>query len=134
MADPRVNRDLYDEVLKLKVDMAHVNTLVERLDVAIEKLTEVSANISQLLAVQGSRLEYQQKFLEDLAEANDLRHKEFDRKLEVKLTELDNDIGNVKTKLNERIQAVEKWMWLVSGGAAVIGFLISKIFPSVKIF
>ena len=134
MADPRVSRDLYDEVLKLKVDMAHVNTLVERLDVAIEKLTEVSANISQLLAVQGSRLEYQQKFLEDLAEANDLRHKEFDRKLEVKLTELDNDIGNVKTKLNERIQTVEKWMWLVSGGAAVIGFLISKIFPSVKIF
>lgn len=134
MVEPRNNKDLYGEVLQLKVDMAHVNTLVDRLDIAIEKLTELSTNISQLLAVQGSRLEYQQKFLEDLAEINDRRHQEFDRKLQEKLKELDQDIGNVKNKFNDKLSQIERWIWLVSGGAVVVAFIITKIFPSIKFF
>lgn len=134
MVESRNNKDLYGEVLQLKVDMAHVNTLVDRLDLAIEKLTELSTNISQLLAVQGSRLEYQQKFLEDLAEINDRRHQEFDRKLQEKLKELDQDIGNVKNKFNDKLSQIERWIWLVSGGAVVVAFIITKVLPSIKFF
>ena len=44
------NSELYKDVVKLKSDMAQINVLVDRIDVTIEKLTEVSKNISELLA------------------------------------------------------------------------------------
>ena len=53
--------NLSKEVSALRADMAQINTLVDRLDLTIEKLTEVSTNVSQLLAVQGSRLDQQER-------------------------------------------------------------------------
>ena len=53
--------EIAKEVSALRADMAQINTLVDRLDITIEKLTEVSTNVSQLLAVQGSRLDQQER-------------------------------------------------------------------------
>ena len=151
--------DLTKEVVALKTDMAQINVLVDRLDLTIEKLTEVSTTVSQLLAVQGSRLEQQEKTAnqfsillekrrDEAAESNDMMHKritsaEKDFKAEIEklndriLDEMKSMRAESKTQhteLSNKMSKLEKWVWLVSGGAAVVGFLISHLVNLIKIF
>ena len=68
--------DIAKDVYQLKADMAQINTLVDRLDITITKLTEVSTNISELLAVQTNRLETQEKLSSKLFEIIEKRKDE----------------------------------------------------------
>lgn len=151
MSDPAIQK-LSDSIDNLKNDMAKIGILVDRLDVTIEKLTEVSTNVSQLLAIQGSRLEFQEKLQEKLQDTLEKRRQETDAaivKLHEKvdtvqkdtglsieksktniLTEI-SDIKNIITKQheseNERITKIETWMWLIMGGSVVLAFILNKI-------
>lgn len=72
---------LGEDVSGLKKDMAVVGNLVDRLDVTIEKLTEVSSTVSQLLAVQGARLEVQERVVDRVQKDMDERIKKQDEKI-----------------------------------------------------
>ena len=145
-------RKLTDTVIGLQKDMAQVGTLVDRLDITIEKLTEVSSTVSQLLAVQGSRLEFQEKIgtqLQDLVEKRRVEtevfvkdlHQEIEsveRELETDMKENNEkvltEIKSLRTdgekqhiELNDRMTRLEKWMWIVVGGGVVVAFILSKI-------
>ena len=151
--------DLTKEVAALKTDMNHVALLVDRLDTTIAKLTELSSTVSQLLAVQGNRLEQQEKtsnqfsvLLEkrrdEAAESSELMHKritsaEKDFKAEIEklndkiLDEMKAMRAESKSQYDElsrKMTKLEKWVWLVSGGAAVVGFLLSHFVNITKIF
>jgi ABC-type transporter Mla subunit MlaD len=151
--------ELSKQVSELRADMAQINTLVDRLDVTIEKLTEVSSSVSQLLAVQGSRLDQQEKSSNQLSlllekrkdefsESVEILHKrinttEKDFKLELEklnekiLTEMKairEESKNNHAALNKKISDMEKWMWIVTGGAMVVGFLLSKVINVSKFF
>lgn len=144
--------ELAKEVSALRADMAQINTLVDRLDVTIEKLTEVSTNVSQLLAVQGSRLDQQErsssqlsllieKRKDEVSESIEILHKRIntsEKDFKVELEKLNERIlDEIKAirednleqhkALNEKISKLEKWVWYVTGGAAVVGFLLSKV-------
>ena len=148
---PELN-DLAKEVSALRADMAQINTLVDRLDVTIEKLTEVSTNVSQLLAVQGSRLDQQErsssqlsllieKRKDEVSESIEILHKRIntsEKDFKVELEKLNERIlDEIKAirednleqhkALNEKISKLERWVWYVTGGAAVVGFLLSKV-------
>lgn len=152
MADrnsPDIN-DLYRDVYQLKAEIQHVNTLVDRLDVAISHLSTVSKNISELLAVQGTRLQYQEKMSEQLSQLiqktnNDStkNNDEIESTLNKRINDLEKDVLNeIKTlreenkkqheEMKSKLGIVEKWIWVVTGGAAVIGFIISKLASSIK--
>lgn len=151
--------ELSREVSALRADMAQINTLVDRLDLTIEKLTEVSTNVSQLLAVQGSRLDQQErssnqlsllieKRKDEVSESVEILHKrindtEKDLKSELEKSNANilNEIKAIREEsranhaaLNKKISDMEKWMWLVTGGAAVVGFFLSKVIDFSKIF
>lgn len=152
MADrnsPDIN-DLYRDVYQLKAEIQHVNTLVDRLDVAISHLSTVSKNISELLAVQGTRLQYQEKMSEQLSQLiqktnNDStkNNDEIESTLNKRINDLEKDVLNEIKNMREenkkqheemksKLGIVEKWIWVVTGGAAVIGFIISKLASSIK--
>ena len=38
----------------------------------------------------------------------------------------DNYLKEVITKIDKRVTAIERWKWLVVGGALVVGFAIAK--------
>lgn len=151
--------ELAREVGQLKTGMAQVNTLVDRLDLTIEKLTEVSTTVSQLLAVQGSRLEQQEKTSSQFAlliekrrdeamETSEMLHKritsaekEFKQEIEKlndkildEMKALREDNSRQQTEMIKKITDLEKWVWIVSGGAAVVGFLLSHVIDLSKIF
>ena len=151
MVTPSVNK-LAEEVSYLNRDMAVVNTLVSRLDTTIDKLTDISSSVSSLLAVHETKLTSQEiisKQLSNLVEARrvetedkvQLLHerissgeRELKESIDDQYDELMKEIKEMRaesttqhTVLSERITAMEKWMWTVIGGAAIVGGIITLV-------
>lgn len=149
---------LEDNVNNLQRDMAQVGSLVERLDLTIEKLTEVSSNVSQLLAVQVMRLDNQEKMAEKLQDSVEKRKQETDNaikevyariervekdltvdmeknqdKIIAKIEELRCDGTRQHGELHTRMDRIEKWMWTLIGGSLVIGFILNNSDILIKI-
>lgn len=147
------------DISSLQQDMAKSIVLVDRLDVTIEKLTEVSTSVSRLLAVHENRLEHQEKIgtqlsnliekrKEETDEAIKLLHarissgekelyNEFDdqtNKIVKKLDEIQEQHKIQHDELNKRINTIEKWVWMVSGGSIGLGFILSYVFEILKLF
>jgi len=137
----------------LNVDVKSLERIVTKLDDSIEKLTEVSGNISKLLAVHEERMNNIEKSTDrnedDIRDIHDKIH-DFARELVKKIDQVEL---NIETKLaanqlnsneghdkiqrvfdlkmeeiNKRLTALEAWRWLVIGGAVVVGWLINKFF------
>lgn len=148
MASPDLSK-LVDTVSGLNQDMAKVGTLVERLDTTIIKLADISANVSQLLAVHESKLTAQEIVTKQTVDLIEKRRVETDEKIQLvhgrissgekELTEkIDNQYDDIMSELKEmrkesteqhnklsgRITTMEKWMWTVMGGAIVVGSII----------
>jgi septation ring formation regulator EzrA len=151
MATPSVNK-LAEDVSYLSRDMAVVNTLVGRLDTTIDKLTDISNSVSNLLAVHETKLTSQEiisKQLSDLVEARrvetddkvQLLHerissgeRELKESIDDQYDELMKEIKEMRAEstvqhntLSDRITAMEKWMWTVIGGAAIVGGIITLV-------
>lgn len=150
MAERNNISELYKDVYQLKAEIQHVNTLVDRLDIAIGQLSTVSKNISELLAVQGTRLQYQEKMSEQLTELIQRSNREgakntdeIEAALNHKIEQLENElVAEIKSlrdenkkqheEMKNKLALVEKWIWVVTGGAAVVGFLVSKVSSYIK--
>jgi septation ring formation regulator EzrA len=151
MATPSVNK-LSEDVSYLSRDMAVVNTLVGRLDTTIDKLTDISSSVSNLLAVHETKLTSQEiisKQLSDLVEARrvetddkvQLLHerissgeRELKESIDDQYDELMKEIKEMRAEstvqhntLSDRITTMEKWMWTVIGGAAIVGGIITLV-------
>lgn len=152
MASDSDIKKLAENVSSLQQDMAQVGALVDRLDVTIEKLTEVSTTVSQLLAVQGNRLEFQEKVAEKLQDLVEKRRQETDgalkevyNRIEKVEKDLQSDMGEnhsavlaeIKSlradgltqhkEMNDRIGRLEKWMWTLGGIAIIIALFLNKV-------
>jgi prefoldin subunit 5 len=143
---------LVADVTYLQTDMAKVGQLVDRLDVTIDRMTEVSTSLSRLLAVHETKLtalemlstnitelvERRRVEMEDKVQQLHARISSGERELSTKIDEQYDDIlAEIKemrkesaaqhTELNARITTMEKWMWVIVGGAIVVGVLLDKI-------
>lgn len=150
MSDAAIEK-ITDNVSSLQRDMAQVGTLVERLDVTIEKLTEVSSTVTQLLAVQGNRLEVQERVQEKLQDLVEKRRTEAEQnvkdiyskitlvetelqkdmddnheKVIKKIEELQTDSNTHHQKMNDRISNIERWMWTLLGGSIILAFILNN--------
>ncbi len=94
--------------------------LYERLDVAIERLTDVSNEIKQVLVVHETKLDNQE---------------ELNRQYYDQIDKLHVRIGDLRDELMKKIDSIEKWRWILLGGAMVVGILlgnaeVAKIFAN----
>jgi ABC-type siderophore export system fused ATPase/permease subunit len=151
MSTPDLSK-LADNVASLNQDMTKVGTLVDRLDTTILKLADISANVSQLLAVHESKLTAQEIITKQTVDLVEKRRLETEDKLQLlharissgekELTlKIDNQYDDIMTELKEmrkesmdqhtklsaRITTMEKWMWTVMGAAGVFGALIGVL-------
>jgi chromosome segregation ATPase len=129
-----------------------LESVVGRLDINIEKLTELSNSISKLLAVHDSRLDSLEKINDrtddDIKEmhsrittiSREICEKidQVEAMIETKLvlasensTKQHNEIkSEIESKINvlsSRVSVLETWRWIVIGGATVVGYLADKI-------
>ena len=145
-------KDIKEEVNSLQKDMFKFGSLVDRLDATFLKLTEVSSTLSQLLAVQGTRIESQEKISDKIQETME-KHKDLadnERKalsdkidkvksgLEVdiensnnqvlsKIQELREENKTNHANIDKRMSRLEKLFWLFSGAGVILAFLVDKI-------
>ena len=130
--------DLKVEITGLKKDIEQVNNLNGRLDTAIEKLTDVSTSIKQMLAVHEEKIQRQEQIdeiifekLKERAGEIDTVHRELSKEIQQVEKKLLLEIRQMKLDLGARVSIIEKYRWLIMGGAIVIGWILSTNFKTI---
>lgn len=143
---------LADDVSYLQQDMAKIGTLVDRLDITIDKLAEVSTSLSQLLAVHETKISAQDAIVKNVSDLVEKRREEMEQNIKLlharissgekeledklddraesileELKEMRAESAKQHEALNNRITVLEKWMWVVVGALAVLNFLGGNI-------
>tara|TARA_S200000501_G_scaffold63011_1_gene53839 strand:+ start:87 stop:515 length:429 start_codon:yes stop_codon:yes gene_type:complete len=130
--------DLKVQIAGLKKDVQNVNNLNDRLDTAIQKLTDVSTSIKQMLAVHEEKISRQEQIdeiifdkLKERAGEIDTVHKELSKEIQQVEKKLLLEIRQMKLDIGGRVGILEKYKWLLIGGAIVIGWVFSTNFKTI---
>ena len=129
--------DLETEVKLLKKELEDQKKIYNRLDIAIEKLTDVSNSIHRMLAVHEEKLARQEDALESRrvdisAQISELHSRVTTNTKEIMASattqhNLQNkEIQKIRDDLNNRIGVLEKWRHVLIGCSIVAGFLLHK--------
>ena len=125
--------ELETEVKILKKELQDQAKIHNRLDIAIEKLTDVSNSIHRMLAVHEEKISRQEESLAESEQKLEIRRTE----LSVKIDELHSrittntkeimaEIQKIKDDLAARVGVLEKWRHVLIGCSIVAGFLLHK--------
>ena len=104
--------------------MDDINTaILERLERVVDTLQDNSVKMGQLLAVHDEKLDKQDRIDAVLFEKIESVHREVNRQSELIKAGCERDIR----KVDDRLKVMEKKMWSIFGGLAVISFIVSPI-------
>ena len=124
--------DLKVELTGLKKDIENTQNLNSRLDTAIEKLTDVSTSIKQMLAVHEEKISRQEQIdevifdkLKERAGEIDTVHRELSKEIQHVEKRLLIEMKQIKLDIGSRVGILEKYRWLIMGGAIVVGWFIA---------
>ena len=127
-------QELVKDITILKADKEASVQVHNRLDEAITKLTDISASIKSMLAVQEEKIRRVDMSQEDLASLMEQRRREWSDDLEnlhsrisTQSRELREAIDKLDRRLDDRVGVLERWRWLIIGGAILLGFLMQKM-------
>ena len=136
--------NLKTEIALLKKDAKTGELIHQRLEIAIDKLSEIVISCKQMLAQQEQKLQKAEQTDDDIFITLESRRKEWDtdlKELHSRITtntrelrdnqyhletKLLNEIRMVRTQLSERVGVLEKWRWLIIGGSIIIGLMMSN--------
>ena len=132
------------EIALLKKDAKTGELIHQRLEIAIDKLSEIVISCKQMLAQQEQKLQKAEQTDDDIFITLESRRKEWDNDLKdlhsristqardlresqyQSENKLLNEIRAVRTQLSERVGVLEKWRWLIIGGSIIIGLMMSN--------
>ena len=104
--------------------MARVNEqIIDRLERVIETLQDNSVKMGQMLAVHDEKLDKQDRIDAVLFEKVESVHREVNRRAQEIKDGCERDIR----KVDDRLRAMEKKMWSIFGGLAIISFVVSPV-------
>ena len=136
--------NLKTEIALLKKDAKTGELIHSRLEIAIDKLSEIVISCKQMLAQQEQKLQKAEQTDDDIFVTLESRRKEWDndlKELHSRITtntrelrdnqyqlesKLLNEIRMVRTQLSERVGVLEKWRWLIIGGSIILGLMMSN--------
>ena len=129
--------DLETEVKLLKKELEDQKKIYNRLDIAIEKLTDVSNSIHRMLAVHEEKLARQEDALESRRVEISAQISEIHSRVTTNTKEImasattqhnlqNKEIQKIRDDLNNRIGVLEKWRHVLIGCSIVAGFLLHK--------
>ena len=104
--------------------MARVSDqILDRLERVIETLQDNSVKMGQMLAVHDEKLDKQDRIDAVLFEKVESVHREVNRKANEIKAGCERDIR----KVDDRLRTMEKKMWSIFGGLAIISFIVSPV-------
>jgi len=136
--------ELETKVNFLKKELHDQAKIHDRLDIAIEKLTDVSNSIHRMLAVHEEKIARQEDAI-ILAERNvETRRNDLEKKIDdlhsrittntkeimsaasMQHNEQNQAIQRIRDELSNRVGVLEKWRYVLIGSSIVIGFILHK--------
>jgi organic radical activating enzyme len=127
--------DIRVKLESLRKDIENNQSINNRLDTAIDKLTDVSTSIKSMLAVHEEKIQRQEQIddiiftrLKERADEIDNVYRDLQREINLVEKRLINEIKSLRNDVGPRIGVLEKWRWLIIGGAIVVGWVLSKNF------
>jgi monomeric isocitrate dehydrogenase len=142
-------KNLDTEVELLKKELAYMKRIHERLDIAIEKIADVSASLHTIMAVHQEKIMRQEDALDEQQKEFKTNITELHSRITTNAKETSQQMGDMErrlvsamdehnrketeqfVKLREELQArvgvLEKWRHIIIGGAIVIGFIIQRL-------
>jgi alpha-galactosidase len=143
----------YDrEMATIKADVAAMGHLFQKLDDAIEKIGNASANISAILAVHDERIDNAEKLVterrKESAEAVKELHsrittasrermeehrqvqkdmKDSEEKILQAINELRKDVNREQEHLEDRITKLEQWRWILIGVLIAVSAVVPNM-------
>ena len=136
--------ELETEVELLKQELHDQRKIHDRLDIAIEKLTDVSNSIHRMLAVHDEKIARQEEAIISAEESIETRRIELSEKIDelhsrittntkeimtaatVQHKQHTEEIHRLRSDINDRVGILEKWRYIIIGGSIVSGFLLHK--------
>ena len=123
--------DIKVDIESLKKDIENMNTINGRIDTAIDKLTDVSTSIKSMLAVHEEKLRRVDTSQDDLFSILEDRRREWEddlkdlhSRISTQSRDLREAIDQVTNRLDSRVGVLERWRWLIIGGAILLGFIL----------
>jgi len=117
------NGQVKTDVEILKRDMELLAGLAEKFDIAIDRLSDVSASVDKMLAVHETRLVQQEQQREIIHQ----RITDMKKEMSDDFRALREENTRQHNEVSERLSKLEKWRWFVVGVATVIGFLFAQL-------
>jgi hypothetical protein len=120
----------------------------DRLEDAIERLTEISSDLNKMIAVHEQRINQNEKsvsiletVVEKRREESDLKLKDVydtirieDRNIISELDKMREEQKNQHAEISKKMTAMEKIIWIYMGGFTVVIFLITNGSAIFKLF
>ena len=103
--------------------MRQSEAILERLERVIETLQENNQKMGQMLAVHDEKLDKQDRIDAVLFEKVESLHREVNRSTQEIKAGCERDIRLV----DNRLRVMEKKMWSIFGGLAIISFIVSPV-------
>jgi len=134
----RDTTDIKVDIESLRKDLENVNNIQGRLDTAIDRLTDVSSSIKSMLAVHEEKIQRQEKIdevifdkLKDRADEISDVYRELKKDIELVEKRVLIEIKSLKNDIGGRVGVLERYRWVIMGGAIVIGWILSKNFVQI---
>jgi len=136
--------ELETKVEILRKELDNQKRIYDRLDVAIEKLTDVSNSIHRMLAVHEEKISRQEEKFIQVEIERDTRSTEISKRIDDlhnRLTDtvkeiidsnlehhkdLNRRIERISDSISSRVGVLERWRHIIIGSAIVVGFILNK--------
>jgi archaellum component FlaC len=114
-------------------ELENIQKRQSKIEDAIAKLTEISADLNKMIAVHELRLSHQEKTMDSLEMILEKRRDEFDEREEKIYETIEKEDKHIIERINEshdrlskKISDLEKMMWVYGGGFAVAAFILAN--------
>ena len=137
--------ELETKVEILRKELDNQKRIYDRLDIAIEKLTDVSNSSHRMLAVHEEKISRQEEKMIQAEVERDNRITELSKRIDDlhnRLTDtvkeiidsnleyhrdLNRKIERISDSISSRVGVLEKWRHIIIGSAIVVGFILNKL-------
>ena len=135
---------LKTQVALLEKDAQSAELIHQRLETAIEKLTEITISLKGMLVQQETKLAKAEEVDNDIFITLESRQVKWDndlKELHSRITtntrelrehqimsenKMLNELRNIRQQLDNRVAVLEKWRWIIVGGSIIVGLMISN--------
>ena len=135
---------LTTEVALLKKGAKTSERIHQRLEVAIDKLTDITVSLKGMLVQQETKLQKAEQTDEDIFITLEARRKEWDDQVKelhsristnirelrehqvVSENKMLSEMRAIRFQLDQRVAVLEKWRWIIVGGSIFIGLMLSN--------